>query len=273
MAHRQFAIYREARRAQLTWWLVLQEHGPDGPIARRAWAFDRPLSDPERLLSREATWDERNRIAALGVDTLTVSRMDGEVTLIDRGDVARIMERGGTEQLAFHGVQFRGTFNFATRGGDTVAEIGWAVEMPEPSMPAPETAAADSGMSLVKSDAFPERYVLGIVAEPEVEDSWGHVASAEVIRKAAHYFMENGGRIGENHVRLVPDGVKILETFLAPVGYTIETGGGPVFIKAGTWLLATRIVDDVLWQKILSGELTGYSYSGLGRLVEAAQAA
>jgi DNA adenine methylase len=37
---------------------------------------------------------------------------------------------------------------------------------------------------------------------------------------------------------------------------------GPKHVKKGTWLLAARVVDDVLWNAIKEGKLTGWSMEG-----------
>lgn len=271
MPHIAFAVYRQRSGEATRWWLVLEEWvaGEETPV-RMAWAFDRPLVDPERVISQFMSWSDSRLAAELGIDTNRVGQINSEWLIMDRGSATLLEQRGQSRRLGFDGQHLRGEFVLVQRG-DGTAELGWAVELPPlPEEPVPgDTLAAaglDSVMPILKSDSFPERYVLGIVMEPDVEDSGGHIASAEVIRKAAHYFLENGGRLGENHVRLLPDGVKLLESSLAPVGFSVETPSGPRFVKQGTWLLATRVNDDVMWSKILSGELTGYSYSGLGRL-------
>ncbi len=52
--------------------------------------------------------------------------------------------------------------------------------------------------------------------------------------------------------------VKILESYLAPAPF--EMSGTQV--RKGTWLLAVRVLDDGLWARIKSGELTGLSIGG-----------
>lgn len=102
---------------------------------------------------------------------------------------------------------------------DGLREDGWECEDERPlaiSVPsefAPKSEAAQAGGApevfvkatrLVKgADPADERYVLGIVLEPEVVDAQGDIYSAEEIRQAAHKFMEEFGGLGLGAVVLV----------------------------------------------------------------------
>jgi site-specific DNA-adenine methylase len=103
-----------------------------------------------------------------------------------------------------------------------------------------------------------ERYVLGIVLEPETVDAQDDIYSAAEIRDAAHQFMEQYQNIGLMHRGLVNGRVKILESYLAPTSFTLDGAQ----VRKGTWLLAVRVLDDDLWAQIKSGELTGLSMGG-----------
>jgi len=111
-----------------------------------------------------------------------------------------------------------------------------------------------------------ERFVLGVVLEPNDgkggapldPDSQTDVYSTATIRAAAHKFMEDYRNLGLMHREFVNGAAKILESYLAPCDF--DLAGYPV--RAGTWLLAVRIVDDSLWQSIKDGELTGFSIGG-----------
>lgn len=106
-----------------------------------------------------------------------------------------------------------------------------------------------------------ERYVLGIVLEPETVDAQGDIYSAEEIRRAAHRFMEDFGEMGLMHRQPVTDQVKILESFLAPADFEIADQT----IRKGTWLLGVRILSDEIWQHVKDGALTGFSIGGSAR--------
>lgn len=103
-----------------------------------------------------------------------------------------------------------------------------------------------------------ERYVLGIVLEPETVDSQSDIYSEEEIRKTAHKFMQDFKNIGYMHKSIINDKVKIVETYLSPVDF--EMNGQPV--KKGTWLLGVKIMDDGLWQEVKTGKLTAFSMGG-----------
>lgn len=107
-------------------------------------------------------------------------------------------------------------------------------------------------------EAKPERYVLGIVLEPETVDAQQDIYSDAEIRQTAHKFMEDFRVIGLMHKGAVNDKVKILESYLAPADFEVD--GVPV--KKGTWLMGVRVLDDELWESVKSGELSGFSIGG-----------
>ncbi len=118
------------------------------------------------------------------------------------------------------------------------------------------TVALEKRIPLLKTGD--ERYVLGIVLEPEVVDAQDDIYSAAEIREAAHRFMEEYRNIGLMHRGLVNGRVKILESYLAPTPFALEGAQ----VRKGTWLLAMRVLDDDLWSQVKSGELTGLSMGG-----------
>jgi len=104
-----------------------------------------------------------------------------------------------------------------------------------------------------------ERYVLGVVLEPDVEDSQGDIYDEYEVRKASEFFMEFARDLGLMHeTTLSTDKIKILENYIAPVDFILE---GQT-VRKGTWLLAARILDDALWEQVKKGELTGWSIEG-----------
>lgn len=117
---------------------------------------------------------------------------------------------------------------------------------------------------LVKGlDPSDERYVLGIVLEPEVVDAQGDIYSPDEIRAAAHRFMEEFGGLGLMHRLRVNGQVKVLESFLAPTDFAV----GDVTVRKGTWMLAVRVLSDELWERVRTGDLTGFSIGGSARRV------
>ena len=117
----------------------------------------------------------------------------------------------------------------------------------------------EKSVKLIKSDQpEEEHYVLGVVLEPEIEDTQRDIYSAEEIRKTAHMFMENFGHIGLQHNGVIDDRAKILESYIAPCDFDLN---GQV-IQKGTWLLGARILDTDLWEDVKKGSLTGWSMGG-----------
>lgn len=111
-----------------------------------------------------------------------------------------------------------------------------------------------------------ERYVLGIVLEPNDgkrgapldPDAQTDIYSAADVREAAHTFMADFRNLGMMHKEFINGAAAILESYIAPDDFTI----GGTKIRKGTWLLAIRCIEDGLWQKVKSGELTGFSIGG-----------
>ncbi len=103
-----------------------------------------------------------------------------------------------------------------------------------------------------------ERFVYGIVLEPETVDAQQDIYSAKEIQTAAHQFMEKFRTIGLMHKGAINDKVKILESFIAPGDFEVD--GAPV--KAGTWVMGVKVVDDALWKAVKDGDITGFSIGG-----------
>jgi len=103
-----------------------------------------------------------------------------------------------------------------------------------------------------------ERFVLGVVLEPETVDSQGDIYSAEEIRKSAYRFMAFYQNTGLMHQTLINDSVRIVESYVAPVD--CEIGGQAV--KKGTWLMGVLVESDELWGAVKAGVFTGFSIGG-----------
>jgi len=142
-----------------------------------------------------------------------------------------------------------------------VAAINKAAEEPA----ATGSARTFKRAILLKADgAEEERYVLGIAMEPDEVDTQGDTQSAEEIRKAAFAFMEayrtggKGGHLGLMHKQIVDDKLALLESYIQKSDDTIEGEK----VKAGTWLIAMRVMDDELWQQVKNGDYGGLSIGG-----------
>lgn len=119
-----------------------------------------------------------------------------------------------------------------------------------------EVSAEGLRLLLAKQDED-ERTAFGIVLEPETVDSQSDIYSEQEICQAAWKFMEDKQQIGLMHRTMVHN-VKVLESYVAPVD--MEVHG--MKIKKGTWLMRVRILDNVIWSQVKSGQLTGFSIGG-----------
>jgi len=115
---------------------------------------------------------------------------------------------------------------------------------------------------LLKADdaavAEDQRYVLGVVLEPDVVDAQQDTYSADDVRKAAFSYMEDHQNVGLMHKTLVNGKAKIVESYLAPVDFALGTEK----VKKGTWLMGVRVQDDALWEAVKKGTLGGFSIGG-----------
>lgn len=108
-----------------------------------------------------------------------------------------------------------------------------------------------------------QRFVLGVVMEPEVEDSQGDVTSADEIRQAAHSFMAKYRTRGLMHRQNLGERVSIVESYIAPMDLAFDG----VKVRKGTWLMAWKVEDNEIWEGVKSGKYTGFSIGGSARRV------
>ena len=113
-----------------------------------------------------------------------------------------------------------------------------------------------------KADSAPRRISLGVVLEPDTEDLQGDVMTPDDIELSAHEWMEESQAGGEMHAGVIK-GAKVVESYLAPIDFTVDTAAGPETVRKGSWLLAMRWPEEQ-WARIQKGEYTGYSVGGQG---------
>ena len=114
----------------------------------------------------------------------------------------------------------------------------------------------------IEKAAAARRITYGVVLEPDTEDLQGDVMKAEDIELSAHSWMEDSQVGGEMHTEIVK-GACVVESFLAPADFEVETADGTETVTKGSWVLAMRWPEDI-WKRIEKGELTGYSVGGQG---------
>lgn len=103
-----------------------------------------------------------------------------------------------------------------------------------------------------------QRVVLGEVLIPDVPNVYGDFQTRENIQEFAYWYMSEIGNWYmdiDHEGEEIDDRVVIVESFIA-------RDGDQDFIP-GSWVLGTWIRDDEIWQKILDGEINGYSWEAL----------
>jgi hypothetical protein len=117
-----------------------------------------------------------------------------------------------------------------------------------------------------RSEDEDEQIVTGIVADPENVDSYGQMIEAAVVRKMAHNYMQHHRNLGTDHAKdedgnpiILNEDIVILESWV-----TREEGviGGET-VPVGAWVLVVRVLNDEIWQRVLDGELNGYSFEAI----------
>jgi hypothetical protein len=108
---------------------------------------------------------------------------------------------------------------------------------------------------LVRRDAAGyERIVMAELLIPNVANVFGDIYTDEAIREFVEEFARQGHGLDIQHDEVDVDGEKLLmvESFIA-------RPGDPDFIE-GSWVVGLKILDDATWEKVVSGELNGFSF-------------
>lgn len=101
-----------------------------------------------------------------------------------------------------------------------------------------------------------ERLAFAEVLIPNSPNVYGDLHSVESVRQFAYGFMINGFGLDLNHDNDDVSGkVRIVESFIAR-----DSDTDFVF---GAWVIGIHVLDDDIWNDILSGELNGFSYEAL----------
>jgi hypothetical protein len=113
------------------------------------------------------------------------------------------------------------------------------------------------------STPIDRRIVYGVVLEPEPfggrGDGHDETYGPDVVRRAAYGWLASFANLNDSHGRfLSKQEIVPVESFIAPVQFSI---GGTV-IPQGAWVVAAKIVSDVLWGRVLTGELSAWSIEG-----------
>jgi hypothetical protein len=99
-----------------------------------------------------------------------------------------------------------------------------------------------------------EQVVLAELLVPHVPNSWGDIYTPEAIKEFCYTFSQKGFGLDVDH-----DGVDVTGKEYILVESFIARAGDPDFIE-GSWVVGAKILDADLWQRILDGEINGFSF-------------
>ena len=101
-----------------------------------------------------------------------------------------------------------------------------------------------------------------VPGEPDYDyDKGEKILTVEEIERVAHKWMLDYQNIDLNHS--LNNVAQPVETFCLPMEWNVEAFGQKIKLPVGTWVMASKVVDDASWKKVESGELTGYSVMGI----------
>lgn len=101
------------------------------------------------------------------------------------------------------------------------------------------------------------------VLVPGEADSDGEILDAAKIEEVAHGWMGAYRNVDIQH-SLVNVAVPV-ESFILPADMTVTMAGKETVLPKGTWILGAKVTNPEVWQKIKSGELSGYSVMGVSQ--------
>lgn len=108
-----------------------------------------------------------------------------------------------------------------------------------------------------------KRIAYAAVLVPGEPDSDGEIVTKEKIEQAAHEWMQSYRNVDLQHTLnnvAVP-----VESYVLPMDMEVDMQGVKTILPAGTWVLASKVLDEATWDMVEKGELTGYSVMGIRR--------
>lgn len=99
-----------------------------------------------------------------------------------------------------------------------------------------------------------KRLVYGIVLEPDEVDYHDDTITEDEIEKAAHGYMNKPMVIGDGHTKKAK--AYPVESFIYNPDILKE-------VKKGSWVMAVKVKNDVMWEGIRNGDYTGFSIGAL----------
>lgn len=110
-----------------------------------------------------------------------------------------------------------------------------------------------------KAEPGEQRLVYGVVLRPNAVDAHMDIMTMKEVEKTAHRFMANKGKMGLMHEQEA-DAI-VVESYISPVDFPLGLGE----VRKGDWVLVSLVINDQIWEKIKSGELSAYSPGGKTR--------
>lgn len=114
-----------------------------------------------------------------------------------------------------------------------------------------------------RQDTGYERIVTSIVADPENIDTYGGSIEFDVIERAMFKFMETYRNYGIDHVKDFNnepvnrnESISLLENWMTRNEQEING----VIVPKGAWVQTWRVNDGDIWERIISGDLNGFSF-------------
>lgn len=119
---------------------------------------------------------------------------------------------------------------------------------------------ADSTL-VVRKDREWEQIAFAEVLVPNVPNTYGDIYTPEAIVEFAYEFARQGYGLDVDHDNqdVSGSGYYVVESFIA-------REGDPDFIP-GSWVVGIKVADAELWQRILNGEINGFSYEALVEMI------
>jgi hypothetical protein len=187
----------------------------------------------------------------------------------DRGQLAHVRkggvvtsEAGGTLQPA--SLSTSGILGLTKPEEDPEEQTVAKGEEPEADDQSGEPSVENTTKFFIPILKAEQRLITGVVLQPEVVDAQGDIMSADVIKDAAHRFLaqyNKSTKMGLMHKDFKPR-FDLVESYLAPVDITLNGS----IVKAGSWIMVVKVLDDSIWEQVKKGKLTGFSIGGKARV-------
>ena len=124
--------------------------------------------------------------------------------------------------------------------------------------------SCDSVVKVMKAESM-KQLIYGVVLAPDEVDFQEDYMTAQDIETAAHGYLIKSRIVGEQHEKEAD--ADIVESYIAPQELKWEGLNGIQIVKKGSWVIGVKVNDPAMWQKVLKGEITGFSVGGMGERV------